>query len=71
MVGMKAEEAECFYEEDEDPQEVFAAFDASHKERTAPPAGSSAGGPMRRVRHELATALRRLANAIESPQARA
>jgi hypothetical protein len=37
MTGVKAEEAERFYEEDEDPDEVFATFDAAVKGRTAPP----------------------------------
>jgi hypothetical protein len=37
MVTVKAEEAERFYEEDEDPREVFATFDAAQKGRTAPP----------------------------------
>jgi hypothetical protein len=39
MTRMKAEEAERFYEEDEDPDEVFATFDAAAKGRTAPPGG--------------------------------
>jgi hypothetical protein len=37
MVGMRAEEARDFYEEDEDPARVFALFDAAEKGRTAPP----------------------------------
>ena len=37
MKGMRAEEAGRFYEEDEDPDEVFASFDAAEKGRTAPP----------------------------------
>ena len=39
MIGMKAEEAGRFYEEDEDPDEVFATFDAAVKGRTAPAGG--------------------------------
>jgi hypothetical protein len=39
MIGVRAEEAENFYEEDEDPKEVFVAFDAAEKGRTAPPDG--------------------------------
>jgi hypothetical protein len=35
---MTPEEAEQFYETDEDPEKVFAAFDATHKGVTAPPA---------------------------------
>lgn len=37
MVGMRADEARDFYEEDEDPARVFALFDAAEKGRTAPP----------------------------------
>jgi hypothetical protein len=37
MVSMRAEEADRFYEEDEDPRELFAAFDAAQKGRTVPP----------------------------------
>jgi hypothetical protein len=37
MVSVKAEESDRFYEEDEDPKEVFAAFEAAQKGRTAPP----------------------------------
>jgi hypothetical protein len=35
---MTPEEAEQFYESDEDPEKIFAAFDAAHKGVTAPPA---------------------------------
>jgi hypothetical protein len=37
MVGMRAEEAQEFYEEDEDPARVFGLFDAAEKGRTASP----------------------------------
>jgi len=70
MKGMKAEEANRFYEEDEDPQEVFAIFDAAEKGRTAPPASPTgevgSARWTRRLRHEVAEALRHLANVIES-----
>lgn len=71
MVSMKAKEARRFYEEDEDPQDVFAAFDAGQKELTSPETERPAQGPVLRIRHELAVVLRRLANAIEHPRARA
>lgn len=71
MVSMKAKEAKRFYEDDEDPQDVFAAFEAGQKELTAPRAEHSPGGLVRRMRHELAVALRRLANIVEPPRARA
>ncbi len=44
MVSVRAEEAERFYEEDEDPREVFAAFDAAQKGRTAPPRDRGVSG---------------------------
>lgn len=40
MAGMTPEEAENFYEEDEDPAEVFAWFDAGQHGVTAPPVGA-------------------------------
>jgi hypothetical protein len=40
MAGMTPEEAENFYEEDEDPAEVFAWFDVGPHGVTAPPAGA-------------------------------
>jgi hypothetical protein len=40
MAGMTPEEAENFYEEDEDPAEVFAWFDAGPYGVTAPPVGA-------------------------------
>lgn len=36
MTGMTPEEAERFYEDDEDPQEIFAAFAAARKGFTSP-----------------------------------
>ena len=67
MTSVKAEEAEHFYEEGEDPREVFAIFDAAEKGRTAPPSEKRSsrrrGG---KLRHEIAKALRRAANVIES-----
>jgi len=64
---MKADEAERFYEEDEDPKDVFAIFDAADKGHTGLPSGKHL--PLRwtdRLRHEIAGALRRMANVIES-----
>jgi hypothetical protein len=67
MIGMKAEEAGRFYEEDEDPDEVFAAFDAAVKGRTAPPGGEHPAPRWpEKIRHQLAVALRHVANLIES-----
>jgi hypothetical protein len=37
MVGMRAEEAQDFYEDDEDPAQVFALFDAAEKGHTTSP----------------------------------
>jgi hypothetical protein len=75
MTGMEAEQADRFYEEDEDPREVFAVFDAAEKGRTAPKEpGSGTGRPgawADRLRHDIAMALRRAANAIDSSHARA
>ena len=36
MAVVRLDEAERFYEEDEDPAEVFAEFDAAEKGRTMP-----------------------------------
>ena len=47
MESVKVEEAERFYEEDEDPREVFAAFDAGQKGRTGPPRDHGSGPPER------------------------
>lgn len=72
MTRMKAEEAEHFYEEDEDPDEVFATFDAAVKGLTAPPCGErSALRWPEKIRYEVHVALRRVANLIESPHMRA
>lgn len=66
MVGMKASEAEHFYEEDEDPQKIFALFEAGKKGVTAPPRSSRLSAHwLRKARYELAIALRRLATFIE------
>lgn len=40
--SMTPEEAERFYEADEDPEEIFAKFDAGHKGVTAAPASEQA-----------------------------
>jgi hypothetical protein len=69
---MKADEAERFYEENEDPKEIFAIFDTADKGHTAPPSGKRV--PARwtdRLRHEIAGALRRMANVIESSDMKA
>jgi len=62
MVGMRAEEAQDFYEEDEDPARVFALFDAAEKGRTAPPEVAASSEPdltpLRELLHELGTQLR-------------
>jgi hypothetical protein len=71
MVDVRATEAERFYEDDEDPEEVFAAFDAGPKGRTTSPSGPITTHGLDRLRHEIAVALRRIANAVESPHARA
>ncbi len=75
MKGMKAGEAHRFYEEDEDPREVFAAFDAAEKGRTASPepvtAAARPAAWANRLRHDIAMALRRAANVIDSTHARA
>ena len=68
---MRVEEAEHFYEEDEDPKEVFAVFDAAEEGRTAPP-DTGPGAQQRQVRLRLALAdvLRRLARLIEPSRVR-
>jgi hypothetical protein len=72
---MKAEEADRFYEEDEDPRKVFATFDAAEKGRTVPPAppiGQRLSSRWtEKLRHEVAAALRRAANVIEPSRMRA
>ena len=71
MMSVKADEAERFYEEDEDPREVFAAFDAAEKSRTAPPNDRRFPSPWwARLRLEVAAVLRRLAKLIEPSHVR-
>jgi hypothetical protein len=71
MMSVKAEEAERFHEEDEDPREVFAAFDAAQKGRTAAPSDHHASSPWSaRLRLEIAAFPRRLAKAIEPSHVR-
>jgi hypothetical protein len=72
---MRAEEADRFYEEDEDPREVFATFDAAEKGSTAPPVPSGDDRPVTRrtqgLRHLVAGVLRQAANSIDPPGMRA
>ena len=65
---MRPEEAKVFYEEDEDPAEVWASFEAAEKQVTGlPVARECRGHPWSvRMRHNFAAMLRQLANAIES-----
>lgn len=71
MVSVKAEESDRFYEEDEDPKEVFAAFDAAQKGRTAPPRDWGAPSTWSTgLRLEIAAVLRRLAKAIKPSRVR-
>lgn len=71
MISVKADEAERFYEEDEDPRAVFAAFDAAGKGRTSPPDGRrSPSSRWARLRLEVAAVLRRLATLIEPSHVR-
>lgn len=64
MAGMRPDQARQFYEEDEDPERVFAIFDAAEKEgrlgRTAPPPRPSDPIPLGQVAGELAQDLREL-----------
>lgn len=53
---MTPEEAEQFYESDEDPEKIFAAFDAAHKGVTAPPAHGRQA-PASTVTYTVATGL--------------
>jgi hypothetical protein len=75
MKDVRAEEARRFFEEDEDPSEVFAAFDAAEKGRTSPPAQRRPGQRLARwadkARHALAGMLRKTANTIDPPGMRA
>jgi hypothetical protein len=71
MSSVRVEEAERFYEEDEDPKEVFATFDAAKKGRTAPhDAGRGARKWRVRLRLAIADVLRRLAKVIEPSHVR-
>jgi hypothetical protein len=66
MAGMRPEEAEQFYEEDEDPAKVFAIFDAARAQgrlgRTRPPGKYQPPDltPMRELLGDLARDLRKL-----------
>jgi hypothetical protein len=65
---MNPQEAERFYEEDEDPAVVFALFDAGRKSQTQrpDPLGSSRSrGALTVLRRWVAAALRRAADVIE------
>jgi hypothetical protein len=64
MTDMRPEQAEDFYEEDEDPARIFALFDAAGKGRTAP-RGDHPGRepdlvPLRDLARQLARDLRKL-----------
>jgi len=68
MTGVTPHEAERFYEEDEDPAQVFALFDAGQKSQTqrpAPPGLAARPGKLTGLRQRLAGALRRAADVIE------
>jgi hypothetical protein len=68
MASVKPQEAERFYEEDEDPARVFAVFDAGQQGQTQRPGqpGLSPGpGKLAGIRQRLAVALRRAADVIE------
>ena len=72
MAGVKPEEAERFYEEDEDPARVFAHFDAGQTDQTKRPVHAEpppAHGKLAGVRERVAMALRRAADIIEPPRA--
>ena len=62
MVDMRPEEAQDFYEEDEDPARVIALFDAAEKGRTTPPRGRRPQEPdltpLRELIREVGTQLR-------------
>ena len=65
-MSVRVEEAEHFYEEDEDPKQIFATFDAAEKGRTAPPdTRHDAQQWQVRLRLALADVLHRLARLIE------
>lgn len=71
MASVKPQEAERFYEEDEDPARVFAVFDAGQQGQTQQPgqAGlSPRPGRLAGIRQRLAGALRRAADVVEPPR---
>lgn len=72
MASVKPQEAEQFYEEDEDPARVFADFDAGQKGDTQRPGQSAPSSPwsgrLTRLRQRLARALRRAADVVEPPR---
>lgn len=59
---MRPEKARNFYEEDEDPAQVFALFDAAEKGHTAPPQRGPSTEfdltPMRELLREVGSQLR-------------
>lgn len=57
MTGMTPEQAENFYEEDEDAREVFAWFDAGLHGVTAQPAGVQSAPEVEVVSRVLASGL--------------
>ena len=66
MVNVMVDEARRFYEDDEDPSDVFAAFDAGEKALTTPaPATKPTAHWLVKVRHGVAVVLRHAANIIE------
>jgi hypothetical protein len=69
MAGMRAEEAEDFYEEDEDPARMFVLFDAAEKGRTAPPQDHASPDPdltpLRVLLREVGTQLRQDVRELE------
>jgi hypothetical protein len=70
MTGVKPEEAERFYEEDEDPARVFALFDAGQEGQTTRPGRAEpppVSGKLAALRQHIATALHRVADLIEPP----
>jgi hypothetical protein len=71
MISVRVEEAEHFHEEDEDPKQIFATFDAAEKGRTAPPDTSHDAQQWQvRLRLALADVLHRLARLIEPSRVR-
>ena len=72
MAGVKPQEAEQFYEEDEDPARVFAHFDTGQKSDTQRPGQTGPPSPwsgrLAGIRQRLARALRRAADVVEPPR---